>query len=92
VTWQEHAPHKFGEDSKPFYTYTRKDAQGEDYYAAFIVETEEGEFKATVPVPYIGVQPRGQEKAPKPYHYTHDTLREAKDWCVVELVKRRLDV
>lgn len=90
MTWQAHDPHPRSTDSKPFYTYICKDAQGEDYYAAFIVHNSEG-FKATVPIPYLDVQPRGQEKAPKPYHYTHDTLQEAKDWCVVELVKRRLD-
>jgi len=87
MTWVEHNPHPMTKETKPFYTYIRKDAQGEDYYAAFIVHNDEG-FKATVPnhvVPERGTMG-------KPYHYTHDTLQEAKDWCVVELVKRRLDV
>jgi hypothetical protein len=90
MTWQEHAPHKFATDSKPFYTYTLATPDNEEYYAAYIVQTEDG-FKATVPERHEIVRPRGQEKALKPYHYTHDTLQDAKDWCIAELWKRRLD-
>lgn len=88
MTWVEHNPHPHATDSKPFYTYIRTDAKGEDYYAAYVVETDQG-FKATV-VTEPAIMPRGKAQPP-PYHYTHDTLQEAKDWCVVELVKRRLD-
>ena len=88
MTWVKHNPHPSTGETRPFYTYICTDAKGEDYYAAFIVHNDEG-FKATVPVPYLAVQPRGKEALP--YHYTHNTLQEAKDWCVVELVKRRLD-
>lgn len=88
MTWVEHNPHPSTGETKPFYTYIRTDPQGEDNYVAFIVETDQG-FKATVPNPVV--PPRGQIQVQQ-YHYTHDTLQEAKDWCVVELVKRRLDV
>ena len=87
MTWQRHIPHKLTQEVRPFYTYNMQDAKGEDYYAAFIVETDQGEFKATVP---NHVVPERGRVSPN-YHYTHDTLQEAKDWCVVELVKRRLD-
>ena len=43
---------------------------------AFVVKTDDG-FRATFGGGSI-------------YHYTHDTLQEAKDWCVAELWKRRL--
>lgn len=82
MTWQKHNPHPSTGEKQPFYTYSVTDPQGEDNYAAFIVMTAKGQFTATVPV---------QRVTGKPYHYTHDTLQEAKDWCVVELVKRRLD-
>lgn len=88
MTWVEHNPHPRVTDSKPFYTYTVTTPDNEEYYAAYIVETDQGEFKATVPNQVVAA--RGKEALP--YHYTHDTLQEAKDWCVVELVKRRLDV
>lgn len=86
MTWQEHDPHPNVADSKPFYTYTVTTPDNEEYYAAYIVHNDEG-FKATVPNQVVAA--RGKEALP--YHYTHDTLQEAKDWCVVELVKRRLD-
>jgi hypothetical protein len=86
MTWVAHDPHKHAKDSRPFYTYICKDAKGEDYYAAYIVHNDIG-FKATVPS--VTVQPRGKETLD--YHYTHDTLQDAKDWCIAELWKRRLD-
>ena len=88
MTWQAHDPHPSVAEKQPFYTYVCIDKEGEDYYAAFIVMTAKGQFTATVPNQVMGA--RGKEALP--YHYTHDTLQEAKDWCVVELVKRRLDV
>lgn len=87
MTWQKHNPHPRTGEKQPFYTYSVTDPQGEDNYAAFIVMTAKGQFTATVP--NMVVRPRGQTVLP--IHYTHDTLQEAKDWCVVELVKRRLD-
>lgn len=83
MTWVEHNPHPSTGEKQPFYTYVCIDKEGEEYYAAFIVMTAKGQFTATVP---------NQEMRIRTYHYTHDTLQEAKDWCVVELVKRRLDV
>jgi hypothetical protein len=87
MTWVAHDPHPNAKDSRPFYTYICKDAKGEDYYAAYIVPTDQG-FKATVPNPVV--PPRGQLQVQQ-YHYTHDTLQDAKDWCIAELWKRRLD-
>lgn len=87
MTWVEHNPHPSTSEKQPFYTYVCVDSEGEDYYAAFIVMTAKGQFTATVPVHVV--PERGVTG--KPYHYTHDTLQEAKDWCVVELVKRRLE-
>jgi hypothetical protein len=81
MTWEEHIPHKATGEAGPFYTYTVIDKDGEQHYAAFIVPNADG-FKATTPSP---------ADDPIPYHYTHDTLQEAKDWCVVELWKRRLE-
>jgi hypothetical protein len=60
------------------------DKDGEPFYAAYVVQTDQG-FKATVPYAEMA------EHKHKPYHYTHDTLQEAKDWCIAELWKRRLD-
>lgn len=88
MTWQAHNPHLRVADSRMFYTYTVETPDIGEYYCAYIVETDEG-FRATVHNPPV-VMPRGNARPP-PYHYTHDTLQEAKDWCVVELVKRRLD-
>ena len=82
MTWVAHDPHPNAKDSRPFYTYICKDAKGEDYYAAFIVQKNDG-FEATVPYAKVSEY--------KPYHYTHDTLQDAKDWCIAELWKRRLD-
>jgi hypothetical protein len=62
------------------------DKDGEPYYAAYITQNPQG-FAATVP--RQEVQPRGRE-LPN-YHYTHDTLQDAKDWCIAELWKRRLE-
>lgn len=61
------------------------DTYGNQTYLAFISEETDG-FKAWVPD--TRVQPRG--KVAEPYHYTHDTLDEAKGYCVAELVNRRL--
>lgn len=85
MTWVEHNPHPSTGEKQPFYTYSVTDPQGEDNYFAFIVETDQG-FEATVPNQVVAA--RGKEALP--CRYTHDTLQEAKDWCVAELVNRRL--
>ena len=85
MTWQEHIPHRATGEVKPFYTYTLVGSDGDDYYAAFITKGDSG-YTATVP--RQEVPPRGKELPT--YHYTHDTLQEAKDWCIAELWKRRL--
>lgn len=86
MTWETHIPHRATGENRPFYTYTSMDAEGEPYYAAFITKGDSG-YTATVPSQIA--QPRGKEI--RAYHYTHDTLQEAKDWCIAELWKRRLD-
>ena len=86
VTWEAHNPHLMATEPNPFYTYTLRTPDNEEYYAAYIVHNDNG-FKATVP--NLAVLSRGKE-APN-YYYTHDTLQEAKDWCIAELWKRRLD-
>lgn len=88
MTWESHTPHKQSTDSKQFYTYTLMDKDGEPFYAAYIIHNDSG-YQATVPNP-PEVMPRGKVSTPA-YHYTHDTLQEAKDWCIAELWKRRLD-
>ena len=82
MNWEEHTPHKHATDSKQFYCL--KDTK--DTYVAYIIHTEHG-YQATVPS--HEAPPRGETI--KYYHYTHDTLQEAKDWCIAELWKRRLD-
>ena len=57
-----------------------------DEYVAFITPEADG-YRSIVPK--FKVPPRGKEGAD--YYYTHDTLQEAKDWCIAELWKRRLD-
>lgn len=59
------------------------DEKGQDTYLAFINVEPDG-FKAMVPDLRITVG------KPPPWHYTHDTLQEAKDYCIAELVRRRL--
>ena len=82
MTWEAHTPHRATGETKPFYTYTLMDKDGEPYYAAYITQKDQG-YQATVPM-------RGMKQAAY-YHYTHDTLQEAKDWCIAELWKRRLE-
>jgi hypothetical protein len=62
---------------------------GEETYLAFVQEQDDG-FRASVPD--WRFQPRITRDIPQPWHYTHDTLQEAKEWCLVELVKRRLSL
>lgn len=86
MTWEAHTPHKHSTDSKQFYAYTLMDKDGEPFYAAYIIHNDNG-YQATVP---NHIEPE-KSRDTKYYHYTHDTLQEAKDWCIAELWKRRLD-
>lgn len=49
-------------------------------YAAFITKQPDG-YRAILQTPDHNISK---------YFYTHDTLEQAKEWCVVEVVKRRL--
>lgn len=40
-------------------------------------------------IPKVEYHPT-QKTAPPNWYYTHDSLQEAKDYCVAELVNRRL--
>ena len=82
MNWIEQKPHAYASNAKPLYILVHNDE-----YMAF-VSIEDNGFRAMVPNPLV--PPRGQSNIPTG-HYTHDTLQEAKDWCVVELVKRRLE-
>jgi len=64
----------------------------DDEYVAFVQiahDNDTGRVGYRAMVPNLAVQPRGKETPD--YHYTHDTLQEAKDWCIAELWKRRLE-
>ena len=80
-TWITQTPHPSSAERTTLHILV-----GNDDYLAFVSEEPNG-FKAMVPNIRLDVPPR--KEAP-PYHYTHDTLQEAKDWCVAELVNRRL--
>jgi len=86
MNWIEQKPHAYASNARPLYILV-----SHDEYVAF-VSVEDNGFRAMVPNFKHHDYPLPDHKAGKPYHYTHDTLQEAKDWCVVELVKRRLDV
>lgn len=91
--WIEQRPHANGpKDAKPLHILVGTDlTTGEQTYLAFVQEEMNDygtpQFKAMVP--NVRVQPR-EKMATQPYHYTHDSLQDAKDWCVAELVNRRL--
>lgn len=79
MIWIEQGAHRRATDSKHIYICVV-----EDEYAAFITCTPEG-YRAQLA---MEVGPRGE--SPRAYYYTHDTLEEAKEWCIAELWKRRL--
>lgn len=83
MNWIEQRPHANAKDSTPIYILVSNDE-----YVAFIACTTDG-YQATVPNP-PKVAPRGRV-SPSAYYYTHDSLQDAKDWCIAELWKRRLD-
>ena len=86
MTWEAHNPHPMATEPNPFYTYTLRTPNNEEYYAAYIIHNDNG-YQATVPY-HVETD---KSRDAKYYHYTHDTLQEAKDWCIAELWKRRLD-
>lgn len=81
MIWIEHSPHPKATDSRTTYVCVI-----EDEYVAFITVESNG-FRANITQDYR-VAARGS--LAKPYHYTHDTLEAAKEWCIAELWKRRL--
>jgi hypothetical protein len=87
VNWVEQKPHAYASNAKPLHILVSNDE-----YVAF-VSLEANGFRAMVPKPNHKNHDYSlpDHKAGKPYHYTHDTLQEAKDWCIAELWKRRLD-
>jgi hypothetical protein len=86
MNWVEQKPHAYASNAKPLHILVSNNE-----YVAF-VSIEDNGFKALVPRYENNDYPVPAHKVGKPYYYTHDTLQEAKDWCVVELWKRRLDV
>jgi hypothetical protein len=82
VNWIEQNPHAYASNARPLHILV-----SDDKYVAFVSKEDDG-FKAFVP--NLKVLPRGQSNSPS-YHFTHDTLQEAKDWCIAELWKRRLE-
>lgn len=83
-TWITQTPHAASADKTVLHVLA-----GGDDYLAFVQETLlDGQILYRAMVPRVVVQPRGKERPQ--YHYTHDSLQEAKDWCVAALVNRRL--
>jgi len=80
MNWIEQQPHANVKNGTTVHILVSNDE-----YVAFITP-EVNVFKAIVP---WGTSLRGTTRVN--YHYTHDTLQEAKDWCIAELWKRRLD-
>ena len=63
---------------------------GNDEYIAFVTEIKlDNTVYYRAMVPNDMPAPRGKAQPPA-WHYTHDTLQDAKDWCIAELVNRRL--
>ena len=82
--WITQTPHAASADKTVLHVLA-----GGDDYLAFVQESLlDGQILYRAIVPNVEVQPRGKERPQ--YHYTHDSLQEAKDWCVAELVNRRL--
>ena len=83
-TWITQTPHAASAEQTVLHILV-----GGDNYLAFVQEALlDGQTLYRAMVPNVEVQPRGKERPQ--YHYTHDSLQEAKDWCVAELVNRRL--
>ena len=84
MNWIEQSPHANVKNGTPIHILV-----SDDEYVAFITVEVDG-FRAMVPrFKHQDVRPRGEDSPS--YYYTHDTLQEAKDWCIAELWKRRLE-
>lgn len=79
MNWIEQSPHANVKNGTPIHILV-----SDDEYVAFISVEVDG-FRAMVPYNKM------THHKHKPYHYTHDTLQDAKDWCIAELWKRRLE-
>ena len=95
-TWIEQRPHANGpKDQKPLHILVGTNlTTGEQTYLAFITEIQD-DYNATLyraMVPRVDAnEPRNQKMTkPADWYYTHDSLQDAKDYCVAELVNRRL--
>ena len=89
--WVEQRPHPSAKDAQhPLHILVGTDlTTGEETYLAFItVVVLDGQNVYRAMAPHTDFAE--QKKAPPVWHYTHDSLQEAKDWCVAELVNRRL--
>lgn len=83
-TWITQTPHAASADKTVLHVLV----VNHDYHAFVQEALLDGQILYRAMVPVVEVQPRGKER--QQYHYTHDSLQEAKDWCVAELVNRRL--
>lgn len=80
-TWITQTPHAASADKTVLHVL----AGGGDYLA-FVQETLlDGQILYRAMVPRVEAPPK-----PADWYYTHDSLQDAKDWCVAELVNRRL--
>lgn len=93
-TWIEQRPHANGpKDQKPLHILVGTNpTTGEQTYLAFITEVlMDNNWMYRASVPRVVARPPSQRMAqPADWYYTHDSLQDAKDWCVAELVNRRL--
>ena len=94
--WVEQRPHPSAKDAKnPLHILVGTDlVTGEQTYLAFITVIKD-DYDSTLyraMVPRVDAnEPRNQKMTkPADWYYTHDSLQEAKDYCVAELVNRRL--
>jgi hypothetical protein len=83
-TWITQMPHAASAEQTVLHVLVVND----DYHAFVQEILLDGQILYRAMVPDVKVQPRGKERPQ--YHYTHDSLQDAKDWCVAELVNRRL--
>ena len=92
--WVEQRPHPSAKDAQhPLHILVGTDlTTGEQTYLAFISVIElDSQTMYRAMVPKVDVPPHNTKMAkPADWYYTHDSLQEAKDYCVAELVNRRL--
>lgn len=92
-TWILQNPHPSASNAHPLHILVGTDlTTGEQTYLAFITVVLDSlgyhEYRAMVP----RAEAHTNQKMAQPadWYYTHDSLQEAKDYCVAELVNRRL--